>query len=219
MGSDSAFGEPSFSDPADEIATLREKLAASESARREAEEKMEMVRRELAAETEAHAMTKRDRDSHVQGYASERAAREAAETRVAELERHRTKLDCRFVGRYAETSGSHCPDGEPCQRCELERARERAERELASITTDRDSWAEQADQRAAEAVEYLRRATAAESAIARATTALRGAEAHHDEQARLWADNEGDGEADLNAQYHSERRDVFTAVLAEVARG
>mgnify|MGYP000844032601 CR=1 FL=1 len=49
--------------------------------------------------------------------------------------------------------------------------------------------------------------------------ALRGAEAHHDEQARLWADNEGDGEADLNAQYHSERRDVFTAVLAEVERG
>ena len=48
--------------------------------------------------------------------------------------------------------------------------------------------------------------------------ALRGAEAHHDEQARLWADNEGDGEADLNAQYHSERRDVFTAVLAEVGK-
>ena len=60
---------------------------------------------------------------------------------------------------------------------------------------------------------------AAESRLSCATEALRGAEAHHDEQARLWADNEGDGEADLNAQYHSERRDVFTAVLAEVARG
>ena len=48
--------------------------------------------------------------------------------------------------------------------------------------------------------------------------ALRGAEAHHDEQARLWADNESDGEADLNAQYHSERRDVFKAVLVEVGK-
>ena len=55
----------------------------------------------------------------------------------------------------------------------LREARVAAERELASLTTDRDSWVEQADQRATEAVEYLRRATAAESRLSRATTALR----------------------------------------------
>lgn len=66
--------------------------------------------------------------------------------------------------------------------------------------------------------EWRDRAEAAESSLSRAVEALRGAEAHHDEQARLWADNESDGEADLNAQYHSERRDVFTAVLAEVGK-
>lgn len=51
--------------------------------------------------------------------------------------------------------------------------RETAERELVSMTTDRDSWVEQADQRAAEAVEYLQRATAAESRLSRAVEALR----------------------------------------------
>ena len=62
----------------------------------------------------------------------------------------------------------------------------------------------------------LDRVTAAEVRLSRAVEALREAEAHHDEQARLWDDNESDGEADLNAQYHAERRDVFRAVLAEV---
>ena len=52
-------------------------------------------------------------------------------------------------------------------------AREKAERELASVTTDRDSWAEQADQRAIEAVEYLGRAEAAEARAERLEAALR----------------------------------------------
>ena len=65
---------------------------------------------------------------------------------------------------------------------------------------------------------WAEKLAATESSLSRAVEALRGAEAHHDEQARLWADNESDGEADLNAQYHSERRDVFTAVLVEVGK-
>ena len=50
---------------------------------------------------------------------------------------------------------------------------EEALRELASVTTDRDSWAEQADQRAIEAVEYLGRAEAAEARAERLEEALR----------------------------------------------
>ena len=81
------------------------------------------------------------------------------------------------------------------------------------------AWAEKLAAAEARAERAERDLAAAEFHLSRAVEALRGAEAHHDEQARLWADNESDGEADLNAQYHSERRDVFTAVLAEVARG
>ena len=49
----------------------------------------------------------------------------AAEARCHDLERQRTEYDCRFVGRYAEMSGSHCPPGGPCQRCQLEAAEAR----------------------------------------------------------------------------------------------
>ena len=114
-------------------------LAASESARREAEaftqSALERVCRAVGIDTplQLTALATSDEETTldllIKHLASERAAREKAGARVAELEQHRTKLDCRFVGRYAEMSGSHCPSGEPCQRCELERAREAAEAE------------------------------------------------------------------------------------------
>lgn len=57
---------------------------------------------------------------------------EAAEARARDLERQRTEADCRFAGRYAEMSGSHCPIGDPCQRCQLAAAEARvAELEAA----------------------------------------------------------------------------------------
>jgi hypothetical protein len=57
----------------------------------------------------------------------------AAEARCAELERHRTKLDCRYVGRYAEMSGSHCPPGDPCERCAAQARADRYEAALREI--------------------------------------------------------------------------------------
>lgn len=45
-------------------------------------------------------------------------------SRVAELEAHRTELDCRYAGKWADSSGSHCPIDGPCMRCRLERAEE-----------------------------------------------------------------------------------------------
>ena len=153
---------------AGDLEMLRDALARSESARREAEENREMadgcleeVREALvvmgmAEETTLKVAPMFYREAILHLFASERAARERAE---------------------------------------------RENLELASLA---------ATNRAKQ--------LAAESSLSRAVEALRGAEAHHDEQARLWADNESDGEADLNAQYHSERRDVFTAVLAEVGK-
>jgi len=44
---------------------------------------------------------------------------------VDALERERAKLDCRYAGRYAEASGSHCPLNAPCLRCRLERPQDR----------------------------------------------------------------------------------------------
>lgn len=66
--------------------------------------------------------------SEVQDNVSLREDRHRLENRVAELERRETRdYDCRIVGRVAEFSGSHCPIGEPCQRCQLERAERRVE--------------------------------------------------------------------------------------------
>lgn len=85
----------------------------------------------------------------------------AAEARCHDLERQRTEYDCRFVGRYAEMSGSHCPFGNPCQRCRLEAAEARcAELEKAvaawadvamlPLDRDRDPARRQAEEALAE---------------------------------------------------------------------
>ena len=129
-----------------DLEMFRDALARSESARGEAEETSADLERRLgelldrltnglysktgySVDQMEQMVDEAYQKLYESALASERAAREAAEARVAELEQHRTKLDCRFVGRYAEMSGSHCPSGEPCQRCELERAREAAEAE------------------------------------------------------------------------------------------
>ena len=45
-----------------------------------------------------------------------------AQGRITELERILTSLDCRYSGGgLAELSGSHCPPGNPCDRCIAER--------------------------------------------------------------------------------------------------
>ena len=63
----------------------------------------------------------------------------AAEARARALERRRTEADCRFAGRYAEMSGSHCPIGDPCQRCQLEAAEARVA-ELEGWVADEVLW-------------------------------------------------------------------------------
>lgn len=50
-------------------------------------------------------------------------------TQLAECQRSREQLDCRFAGKYWEESGSHCPADNPCMRCELEARADKAEAE------------------------------------------------------------------------------------------
>ena len=112
-----------------DYSALLDRLARSESARREAEERLIVAQRELAAEIEAHAMTKRDRDSHVQGYASERAARETWEHEfsVANMERLRLHNE---VENLAERLGQFEAAGFPSVSVVLDRVEsERAARE------------------------------------------------------------------------------------------
>lgn len=42
---------------------------------------------------------------------------------LEDVRRSRITMDCRYtMGRVADFSGSHCPPGDPCQRCRLEAA-------------------------------------------------------------------------------------------------
>lgn len=62
-----------------------------------------------------------------------RLALETANERIAKLERQRSEFDCRYAGPYAETSGVHCPMGQPCQSCQLAAAeRERDEARICN---------------------------------------------------------------------------------------
>ena len=83
----------------------------------------------------------RSGDSHYAGCACHEARWQerlaASEARCHDLERQRTEADCRFVGRYAEMSGSHCPWGSPCQRCQLEAADARVRALEGALTTIR----------------------------------------------------------------------------------
>lgn len=58
---------------------------------------------------------------------------DALDARIRVLERRESEYDCRMCGRVAEMSGSHCPIGDPCQRCQLERA----ERRVAELEAER----------------------------------------------------------------------------------
>ena len=46
---------------------------------------------------------------------------EGRDKRIAELERRVSSLDCRYAGKWAETSGCHCPLDAPCARCASDR--------------------------------------------------------------------------------------------------
>jgi len=162
-----------------------------------------------------------DADRVLTQFMALRSALATAERRAEEAESmfRDYALAAQTIGFESSAAGIEDPDGtlvgiyrNTLTALASERAaRERAERERDVL---------RAANREAESqfVAELEAKRTAESSLSRAVEALRGAEAHHDEQARLWADNESDGEADLNAQYHSERRDVFTAVLAEVGK-
>jgi hypothetical protein len=56
---------------------------------------------------------------------------------VERLQRQREGFDCRYAGEYAETSGKHCPIGDPCQRCRLDRAEAEVERLTAEAERER----------------------------------------------------------------------------------
>jgi hypothetical protein len=58
---------------------------------------------------------------------------------VGRLQRQRERLDCRYAGQYAEMSGRHCPIGDPCQRCRLERAEVEVERLREALQAMLDS--------------------------------------------------------------------------------
>ena len=152
----------------------------------------------------------------------------AAERRAEEAEKSRDVAVAQVAGRPTWDDLQFATDQVNAAELKAEGEREfrrRAESSLASERAARERAERERDvlraaNREAESqfVAELEAKRTAESSLSRAVEALRGAEAHHDEQARLWADNESDGEADLNAQYHSERRDVFKAVLVEVGK-
>ena len=61
---------------------------------------------------------------------------------VMSLKRQRTGFDCRYtLGTVADTSGSHCPPNDPCQRCLLERAERESER-LRRVLAARVQWSD-----------------------------------------------------------------------------
>lgn len=123
--------------PAQSYLELEQALARSESARREAEEKLVREMEMRASDAVAHLTIAAECAGSGVTLSKHMSTHEAVRAVIAAIASERA-------------------------------AREKAERELASLATDRDSWVEQADQRAAEAVEYLGRATAAESRAAEA---------------------------------------------------
>lgn len=98
---------------------VRADLAASEKARKEAEERLTLKRREYDIEVEVHAATKRERDSYIKGY-------EAAESRAARL----AHAGAEFASQYGASAfdcryDNSCDDSgrEPrCEPCELRAA-------------------------------------------------------------------------------------------------
>ncbi len=106
----------------------------------------------------------------------------AAEARVASLERQRSEHDCRFVGKYAEMSGSHCPPGNPCQRCQLEAAEARCAELEAALEIERENRGRE-QREAGETLAWHNRAWsdrcyAAEARCAELEAALRDAVAY-----------------------------------------
>ena len=74
-----------------------------------------------------------------------RLALETATQRVAKLERQRSEFDCRYAGPYAETSGVHCPLGQPCQSCQLVAA-ERERDDNANVILEQNKlWADRCE--------------------------------------------------------------------------
>ena len=98
-----------------------------------------------------------------------RLALETATQRVAKLERQRSEFDCRYAGPYAETSGVHCPLGQPCQSCQLVAA-ERERDDNANVILEQNKlWADRCevaererDDIAAWAESWMKRVAAAE---------------------------------------------------------
>lgn len=63
-----------------------------------------------------------DRHGHFSPLEREELRNEQLEENNRRLRQERSAMDCRYAGRYAETSGSHCPIESPCLRCCAERA-------------------------------------------------------------------------------------------------
>ena len=55
-----------------------------------------------------------------------------------------SSMDCRFAGRWAEMSGSHCPAERPCARCTAEREIEKLQSDVERLTKERDEAVSQA---------------------------------------------------------------------------
>lgn len=54
--------------------------------------------------------------------------RDEARRTIATLYRQREGHDCRFAGAFAEVSGTHCPPGRRCVRCQADEARDQRDR-------------------------------------------------------------------------------------------
>ena len=95
-----------------EVRGLEAKLSASQAREREAMNTVEGLMSELeeSKAREREAVERAEKAEH-----HERVAQDAL-----------SSADCRYAGRVVEMGGSHCPIGEPCDRC----AADRREREL-----------------------------------------------------------------------------------------
>lgn len=123
------------------VGSLQDKLAAKDAEAAELRASLQAAKKELAVlgidpviccqcgdriygDDEVNQL-KAERDAAIQ-----RA--EKAEHRERVAQRALSSADCQYAGRVAEMSGSHCPLGEPCDRCAAERREEKLESALAA---------------------------------------------------------------------------------------
>lgn len=73
------------------------------------------------------------------GWSNVQHAMRLKDKHIAQLERSREQLDCRYAGSHWESSGSHCPIDKPCMRCAMQ-ARLDAVKNIMHDMVCEDDW-------------------------------------------------------------------------------